>query len=101
VEEADHRPQNPYTALEGYEVLDASGKSAGKVESTVYDAPSDVLKYVIVNGHAIPAERIEVDADEERILTPYSGETISSAPEFEDPPSGAFDERLREHYGES
>ena len=99
MEEADHRANNPYTAMEGYELQDASGVSVGKVEETVYDAPSDVLKYIIVNGHAIPADRIEVDAESENVRVPYDRETIGSAPIPEDP-SGEFDRMLRAHYGE-
>ena len=47
MERANHRPDNPYTQLEGYRV-DASGEEVGEIEDTVYDAPSDVLKYVVV-----------------------------------------------------
>ena len=39
--ENDHRPDNPYTQMEGYQVSDASGEAVGKVEYTVYDAPSE------------------------------------------------------------
>jgi sporulation protein YlmC with PRC-barrel domain len=97
MEEADHRADNPYTVLEGYEVCDASGTEVGEVEETVYDAPSDVLKYVVVGGRPIPAEAIEVDANSQRVSVPYDKETIESAPEVEEP-SGAFDEAVREHY---
>ena len=97
MDEADHRADNPYTALEGYEVYDASGAMIGEIEDTVYDAPSDVLKYVVVNGHPIPAESIDVDAGAQRVSVPYDGGTIESAPEMEEP-SGAFDEAVREHY---
>src|SRR3954463_5835573 len=55
------RDNNPYTIMEGYELQDASGARVGKIQETVYDAVSDVLKYVIANGHSIPADRIEVD----------------------------------------
>ena len=82
MEEKDHRPDNPYTQMEGYEV---------------YDAPSDVLKYVIVKGHPIPAEWVEVDAEQQRVSVPYEAQTIESAPELEEL-SGAFDEAVREHY---
>ncbi|MCA1849234.1 MAG: PRC-barrel domain-containing protein, partial [Actinobacteria bacterium] len=34
--------------MEGYTVYDASGERIGEVGETVYDAPSDVLKYVVV-----------------------------------------------------
>jgi sporulation protein YlmC with PRC-barrel domain len=97
MEEADHRADNPYTVLEGYGVCDASGTEVGEVDETVYDAPSDVLKYVVVGGRPIPAEAIEVDADRQRVSVPYDRETIESAPELEEP-SGAFDEAVREHY---
>jgi sporulation protein YlmC with PRC-barrel domain len=97
MEEADHRADNPYTVLEGYEVCDASGTKVGEVEETVYDAPSDVLKYVVVGGRPIPAEAIEVDANSQRVSVPYDKETIESAPEVEEP-SGAFDEAVHEHY---
>ena len=99
MEEADHRADNPYTAMEGYELQDVSGVKVGKVEETIYDAPSDVLKYIIANGHAIPADRIEVDAENERVRVPYQREVIDSAPVPEDP-SGEFDRALRAHYGE-
>jgi hypothetical protein len=97
MEEADHRADNPYTALEGYKVHDASGTEVGEIEGTVYDAPSDVLKYVVVDGHPIPAESIDVDAAGQRVLIPYDTETVRSAPEME-VPSGAFDAAVRDHY---
>src|SRR5919202_5389421 len=97
MEEADHRADNPYTAIEGYSVYDASGAEIGEIEDTVYDAPSDVLKYVVVNGRPIPAEAIDVNAAERRVSIPYNGETVESAPEMEEP-SGAFDEVVHEHY---
>jgi sporulation protein YlmC with PRC-barrel domain len=97
VEEADHRAENPYTAMEGYTVYDASGAAIGKVEETVYDAPSDVLKYVVVDGHPILAESIDVDPGEESVSLPYDRETVESAPEMEEL-SGAFDAAVREHY---
>lgn len=90
---------NPYTAMEGYELQDASGAVTGKVSRTVYDAPSDVLKYVIADGHTIPADRIEVDVENERVRVPYSRETIESAPGPQDP-TGEFDSALRAHYEE-
>ena len=93
----DHRASNPFTALEGYEVLDASGASVGRVEDTVYDAVSNVLKYIVVAGRAVPAEGVEVDVEAERVTVPYAAATIGSAPEVEDP-SGAYDAALREHY---
>ena len=97
MEEADHRAENPYTEMEGYTVYDVSGAEMGEVQNTVYDAPSGVLKYVIVGGRPILAEDVEVEADERRVSIPYDRETVESAPEMEEP-SGAFDEALREHY---
>lgn len=94
---ADHEPDNPYTFLEGYALRDRSGDDIGEVERTVYDAPSDVLKYVLVDGHTIPADQIEVNADERSVSVPYDREKIESAPAFEET-SGAFDEALHEHY---
>jgi sporulation protein YlmC with PRC-barrel domain len=99
MEEKDHRADNPYTAMEGYGVYDASGEEIGRVEDTVYDAPSDVLKYVLVNGRPIPADRIEVDAEDRRVSVPDTAATIESAPRMQDP-SGAFDAAVREHYAE-
>jgi hypothetical protein len=90
---------NPYTAMEGYELQDASGTVIGKVDGTIYDAPSDVLKYVIADGHTILADGIEVDVENERVRVPYSGEAIESAPGPEDP-TGEFDNALRAHYEE-
>jgi sporulation protein YlmC with PRC-barrel domain len=97
MESANHRPDNPYTQMEGYQILDASGEEVGEIEDTIYDAPSDVLKYVVVRGHPIPAEWVEVDAAEQRASVPYDSKTIESAPRMEEP-SGAFDEAVREHY---
>jgi sporulation protein YlmC with PRC-barrel domain len=91
--------QNPYTPLKGYKLEDASGIEVGEIEDTVYDAPSDVLKYIVVNGRPILADRIEVDAEEERVRVPYSREAIESAPTLEEP-SGEFDRTLRAHYEE-
>jgi len=98
VEEANHRSDNPYTAIEGYGVYDARGEKVGEVGTTVYDAPSDVLKYLSVNGRAVPADRIAVDAEGERVTVPYDGEKLASAPELQET-SGEFDEAVREHYG--
>ncbi len=95
----DARDQNPYTAMEGYELQDGSGVVVGRIEETVYDAVSDVLKYVAVNGRAIPADRIEVDAENRWVRVPYERETVESAPALQDP-SGQFDQALRTHYGE-
>jgi sporulation protein YlmC with PRC-barrel domain len=97
MEEQDHRADNPYTAMEGYGVYDASGEQIGRVEDTVYDAPSDVLKYVIVNGRPVPADRVAVDAQKGRVSIPYGAAAVDSAPRMEDP-SGAFDDAVREHY---
>jgi sporulation protein YlmC with PRC-barrel domain len=94
VEEAD----NPYVEIEGYTVYDASGAEIGEIESTVYDAPSDVLKYVVVDGHPIPAEATAVDPDERRVSIPFDRETVASAPRMESF-SGAFDDAVHEHYG--
>ena len=54
MEGANDRSDNPYTQLEGYRVSDASGEEVGEIEDTVYDAPSDVLKYVVVRGRVHP-----------------------------------------------
>ena len=97
MERVNDRPDNPYTQLEGYRVIDASGEEVGEIQDTVYDAPSDVLKYVVVRGHPIPAESIKVDAADQRVSIPYDARTIESAPQMEDP-SGAFDEAVHEHY---
>jgi sporulation protein YlmC with PRC-barrel domain len=94
VEEAD----NPYAVMKGYTVYDASGAEIGEIEGTVYDAPSDVLKYVVVDGRPIPAEVIEVGPDEQRVSVPFDRETVASAPRMEGF-SGAFDEAVHEHYG--
>jgi len=85
--------------MEGYEVRDGSGTRVGEVEETVYDAVSDVLKYIVVNGHTILADRIEVDAEEECVRVPYDRQTIESAPALQDL-SGEFDRALRAHYEE-
>jgi sporulation protein YlmC with PRC-barrel domain len=97
MERANHRPDNLYTQLEGCRLDDASGEEVGEIEDTVYDAPSDVLKYVVVRGHPIPAERIEVDAGDQRVSVPYNARIIESAPQME-VLSGAFDEAIHEHY---
>lgn len=99
MDEADDRSRNPYTALEGYIVLDDAGDEIGEIEETVYDAVSDVLKYVSVNGHAVLADRIEVDPDAELVRVPYDGDTVASAPALQET-SGEFDDALRAHYGE-
>ena len=85
--------------MEGYEVLDGTGARVGEVQETVYDAVSDVLKYIVVNGHTILADRIEVDAEEECVRVPYDRQTIGSAPALQDL-SGEFDRALRAHYEE-
>ena len=97
MEEADHRSENPYTEMEGYTVYDASGERLGEVEETVYDAPSDVLKYIVVDGRPIPAGSIDVDAGQRSVSLPFGRETVESAPEMEEL-SGAFDAAVREHY---
>ena len=99
MDDADDRSQNPYTALEGYMVLDDAGNEIGEVEGTVYDVVSDVLKYLSVNGHAVLADRIEVDPNAELVRVPYDRETVGSAPALQET-SGAFDAALRAHYGE-
>ena len=96
----DRRASNPFTEMEGYEVLDASGASVGRVEDTVYDAVSNVLKYVVVAGRPIPADDVDVDAEAERVTVPHERSTIETAPEMRDL-SGAFDDAVREHYGET
>ena len=97
MENADDRSDNPYTQLEGYRVYDASGEVVGKIDDTVYDAPSDVLKYVVVKGHIVPAERIEVHIERQSVSVPYDTKTIESAPHIAHF-SGAFDEAVHEHY---
>ena len=99
MEERDNRADNPYTAMEGYTVYDASGAEIGEVESTVYDAPSDVLKYVVVDGRPIPAEAVDVNPDEQSVSIPFDGETVRSAPRMQ-PLSGDFDAAVHEHYGD-
>jgi sporulation protein YlmC with PRC-barrel domain len=98
MENANDRSDNPYTYLEGYKVSDVSGEDVGEIEDTIYDAPSDVLKYVVVRGRAVPADRIEVHADDQYVSVPYSAATVESAPGIEET-SGAFDEAVRKHYG--
>jgi sporulation protein YlmC with PRC-barrel domain len=97
MEISDDRSDNPYTYLEGYMVSDAVGEDVGEIEDTVYDAPSDVLKYVVVRGRAVPADRIEVHVEVERVSVPYEAATVESAPRIEEA-SGAFDDTVREHY---
>lgn len=90
---------NPYTQMKGYRVFDTAGEQIGRIEDTVYDEASDVLKYVIVDGRPVPAEEITVDAREERVTIPFDAATVNSAPRLERF-SGAFDDAVREHYGE-
>ena len=97
MEDANDRSDNPYTYLEGYKVSDASGEDVGEIEETIYDAPSDVLKYVVVRGRAVPADRIEVHVEDQHVSVPYSAATVESAPRMEET-SGAFDETVRNHY---
>ncbi len=85
--------------MEGYELEDVSGARIGEVQETIYDAVSDVLKYVIADGHTIPADRIEVDAENGRVRVPYARDLIESAPDLEDV-SGESDRALRAHYDE-
>lgn len=92
-------PDNPYTYLEGYKLHDADGEEIGEIEQTVYDAPADILKYLVVNGHPIPADSAEIDAEQERVHVPYDREKVESAPELREI-SGEFDRLLHEHYGE-
>ena len=94
----DARDENPYTVMEGYALEDAAGERVGEIEETVYDAVGDILKYVVVNGRAVPTDGIEVNAEEGRVRVPYRREIIESAPTLEDP-SGEFDRALRSHYG--
>ena len=89
---------NPYTEMEGYRVFDRSGERVGRVEDTIYDAESDVLKYVIVDGKPIPAEEISVNAEQSRVMIPFDAETVETAPKLQRV-SGAFDDAVREHYG--
>ncbi|MGF1470153.1 MAG: hypothetical protein ACFB50_00240 [Rubrobacteraceae bacterium] len=88
---------NPYTFLESYKVHDVHGNEIGKVEDTVYDAPADVLKYIIADGRPIPADRMEVHADDQSVSVPYDAETVESAPKLRHF-SGEFDEALHQHY---
>ncbi len=97
MEDANDRSDNPYTYLEGYRVSDATGEDCGEIERTVYDAPSDVLKYVVVRGHTVPADEIEVHAEDQRVSVPYEAATVESAPKLEKT-SGAFDDAVRDHY---
>ncbi len=96
----DHRASNPFTEIEGYEILDASGAGVGRVEDTVYDAVSNVLKYIVVAGRPIPADDVDVDVEAERVSVPHDRSTIESAPGMQDL-SGAFDDAVRGHYGET
>jgi sporulation protein YlmC with PRC-barrel domain len=99
MEEAEHRPDNPYTEIEGYTARDASGVEVGKVEETVYDAPSGVLKYVSIDGRAVPADRLDVNPEDESVRLPYDRSLLDSAPALQEP-SGEFEDTLRRHYGE-
>ena len=98
MEDANASSDNPYTFLQGYKVSDASGEDVGEIEVTIYDAPSDVLKYVVVGGRVVPADRIEVHAEDQHVSVPYSAATVESAPRIEET-SGAFDDIVRKHYG--
>ena len=90
---------NPYTEMKGYGVFDTAGGRVGRLEDTVYDEVSDVLKYMIVNGRPVPADKVDVDVEAERITVPFDAATVNSAPRLEHL-SGAFDAAVREHYGE-
>ena len=92
-------PNNPYTELEGYKLYDAHHEEVGEIKGTVYDAPSDILKYLIIDGHTVPAAGMEVDAGDNSIFVPYDRKLIESAPKIEEY-AGDFDEHLREHYGD-
>lgn len=91
-------PDNPYTYLEGYKLYDANETEVGEVEQTVYDVPTDVLKYLVVNGHPVPAESAEIHAEQERVHVPYDKDKIETAPKLQEF-SGEFDRSLHEHYG--
>ena len=97
MEDANDRSDNPYTYLEGYRVSDAAGEDCGEIDDTVYDAPSDVLKYVVVRGHTVPADEIEVHPEDQRVSVPYEAATVESAPRIEET-SRAFDDAVRDHY---
>lgn len=90
---------NPYTYLEGYKLYDADEAEVGEVEQTVYDAPADVLKYLVVDGRPIPAESANIDAGQEAVHVPYDKDSIESAPKLQEV-SGEFDDAVHEHYGE-
>ncbi len=74
-----------------------SGVEVGRIEATVYDAYSAVLKYIVVNRRAVPADNIEVDVAEECVRAPYSREIVRSVPALQTP-SGEFDRALHAHY---
>lgn len=88
---------NPFTMLNGYTVYDHSGAKVGTVEDTVYDAPTNILKYIIVDRRPVPADRLEVDAELKIINAPYSEDLIRSSPRLHEL-SGEFDETLHAHY---
>jgi len=67
VEDANHAPGNPYTAIEGY---------------GVHDTPGGVPKHLGVDGWSVPGDRMDVSAERERVPVPYEGETIASAPQM-------------------
>lgn len=92
-------PDNPYTYLEGYRLYDTGGTEVGEVEQTIYDAPADVLKYLVVGGHPVPADSVRIDAEQERAYVPYDKKDIETAPELQEF-SGEFDRSLHEHYEE-
>ena len=61
----------------------------GKVEETLFEAASALLKYVLVNGHAVPASEIEVNAEEGCVRVAYEGEIIGSALFWKIPPASS------------
>ena len=53
-----------------------------------------------MHGRTVPADGMEVDAEEGRVYLPNDRATIESAPGFESL-YGEFDAALRKHYGQS
>ncbi len=52
----DARDLNPYTAMEGYEVRDASGVEVGRIEETVHDYVLQDIARRVVDGLLDPAD---------------------------------------------